>query len=133
VVVLVAAQEDGPFAQVGSGQGDLHLDLAGSGLGEARYVRLVDVGNGPFNEELAGYDVDAVVNLSPPSPGKPDGGFDTGGDGSVDTGSDTGSDTEGDAAADGGGYYPGASGCGCEAAGGTGPTGLVGLIGRILS
>jgi hypothetical protein len=127
VQVLVAADEDGPFVQVASGQGDLEVDIAASGLARARYVRLADVGQGPFNEEFAGYDVDAVVNLSPPPPGQSDGGTDTGGDGSVDTGSETGGSTDEDASADGG-FYPGSAGCGCQAAGKIGPMGLIGRI-----
>jgi hypothetical protein len=126
--VLVGASEDGPFVQVASGSGDVDADIAGSGLGKARYVRLVDMGTGPFNEAYAGYDADAVVNLSPPALPQPDAGTDAGGDGGVDTGSDTGKTTDGDASADGGALTPGSGGCGCEAAGEIGPIGLMGLI-----
>ncbi|MCP4606669.1 MAG: hypothetical protein GY847_40205 [Proteobacteria bacterium] len=64
VRVLVAADQDGPFIQVAEGDGDIVADLAESGLDSIRYVRLIDLGDGPFNDEFAGYDLDAVVNIA---------------------------------------------------------------------
>lgn len=122
VLVLVGESEDGPFVQVGSGQGDIDVDIAESGLKKARYVRLVDVSDGPFNEAYAGYDADAVLNLSPPPLGQPDAGTDAGRDGGTST------DTGGDASVDGGPLTPGSGDCGCEAPGRAGSAGILGLL-----
>jgi hypothetical protein len=70
VAVSVSASQDGPFVEVARGTGDLSVDVAPSGLRLLRYVRLWDVGGAPFNDAAAGYDLDAIVNLSPrPGPG----------------------------------------------------------------
>jgi zinc carboxypeptidase/carboxypeptidase family protein len=75
--VLVAENQDGPFVEVSSGEGSLEIDIASSGFDEIRFVRIVDTGNGDFNDESAGYDLDAVVDLSrgseyvPPDGGPP--------------------------------------------------------------
>lgn len=65
VIVLVAASQDGPFETVAQGTGTFEVDIATSGLGAVRFVRLVDDNEGLlFNAAHPGYDLDAVVNLS---------------------------------------------------------------------
>lgn len=64
VTVQVAEAQDGPFVTVASGRGTFDVDIADSGFDSIRFVRLIDTGDDPFNVELAGYDLDAVINLS---------------------------------------------------------------------
>jgi hypothetical protein len=64
VRVLVAQNLDGPFRLAASGSGDVEVDIGLTEFQTIRYVRVVDDGNGPFNDELAGYDLDAVVNIT---------------------------------------------------------------------
>jgi hypothetical protein len=76
VRVLVAYHEDGPFVEVGRGRGTFMVDVIPWGPWPLRYVRLEDLGPGPFNEAAPGYDVDAVVAFScgpglPPGPPDP--------------------------------------------------------------
>lgn len=90
VVVAIAADQDGPFVELGDGAGTFVVDLAGSDLLEARFVRLFDIGEGPFNDAEAGYDLDAVINLSPrPRPDvEPDGDADADMDGDLEIDAD---------------------------------------------
>jgi carboxypeptidase D len=111
--VLVAQDQDGPFAPAAGGSGDIEVDLAVTGLEWARYVRVVDTGSGQFNAPTPGYDLDAVVNLSPPP--EPDGGPDADTDGDSDTDGDGDADTDGDGGSNT--FQPGSAGCGCDAAG----------------
>ncbi len=104
ISVLVAADQDGPFIEVGRSTGDLRIDVAPAGGEPVRYVRLIDVGGGPFNHPQAGYDVDAVVNLSPrdrPAPG-PDGDGDADRDVDSDAGRPAGPDAGDGGSAEGG-------------------------------
>lgn len=64
VRLLVAYHEDGPFVEVGRGQGTFMVDVIPWGPRPLRYVRLEDLGPGPFNDAAPGYDVDAVVAFS---------------------------------------------------------------------
>lgn len=127
--VLVADEEDGPYVELGRGTGDIDLDLATAGLSQARYVRVVDEGDGEFNALEAGYDLDAVVNLSPvprdePADADADVDADLDADDEGDAGSDADADVDGDADGDADADADGApdgpsspSGCGCAAPG----------------
>jgi carboxypeptidase D len=125
--VLVSDDQDGPFVQVGGGTGDVEADLDGSGLPEARFVRVVDTGSGPFNDAEAGYDLDAVINLSMGSDADSDADTDSDSDADTDSDSDTDTDSDSDADTDSdsdtdadsgtGMLTPGNSGCGCSPAG----------------
>ncbi len=113
VRALVAANQDGPFVEVGIGERNLLLDIAPSGFDSIRYVRLEDLNDGPFNHEHAGYDLDAVASiLGAPLP--PDAGPDI--DVDVDTDADVDSDADEDEdAGEDTGYSAG--GCGCAVPG----------------
>jgi hypothetical protein len=65
VTVLIAADQDDQFVEVANDSGDIEVDIAGSGLEEIRYIKLVDDGDGEFNSENPGYDLDAIENLAP--------------------------------------------------------------------
>ncbi|MBW2278959.1 MAG: carboxypeptidase regulatory-like domain-containing protein, partial [Deltaproteobacteria bacterium] len=115
--VLVAADQDGPFTELASGTGDIEIDLADAGVGDVRFVRLEDDGNGPFNNAEAGYDLDAVINLSPPPATDSDTDVDSDSDTDVDSDSDTDVDSDTDAdtdTGDGPQMTPGSAGCGCS-------------------
>ncbi len=67
--IYAATDQDGPFAEIGAGAGDIALDLARTSFDSIRYIRVVDENNVvPFNAAGSGYDLDAVVNLSVRSP-----------------------------------------------------------------
>ena len=51
---------DGPWTFLGNGWGTTTFNFTTSGLEEARYVRLVDDGDGPNTAPDAGFDLDAV-------------------------------------------------------------------------
>lgn len=99
VIVAVAAEQDGPFVEIGDGSGTFVVDLAVSDLPEARFVRLVDISLGPFNDASAGYDLDAVINLSPhPRPDvEPDGDADADIDADMDADAQVDSGVDADA------------------------------------
>ncbi len=83
VTVFVAENQNGPFIQVENGSGDLYVDIEPSKLDAVRFVRVVDQGNGLFNDVYPGYDLDAVVNIAyapyvPPESGIGDGDRDAG-------------------------------------------------------
>jgi hypothetical protein len=116
--VLVAEGQDGPFTELASGTGDIEIDLADAGVGDVRFVRLQDDGDGPFNHAEAGYDLDAVINLSPPPAADTDVDSDSDSDSDTDVDSDSDTDTDSDSDSDGMGdsgpqIAPGSSGCGC--------------------
>jgi predicted deacylase len=100
--VLLASNQDGPFVVAASGAYDIPVDIASVGLVTARFVRIEDLGDGDFNDELAGYDLDAVVDITDVD----DWPFDTGSDTDTDTDTDTdiqtdaGTDTDVDTDAD---------------------------------
>ena len=50
----------GPWTLIGVGTGTTSFDLAAAGMTSARYLHLVDDGNGDANGAFAGFDVDAV-------------------------------------------------------------------------
>jgi hypothetical protein len=54
---------DGPWVFLGAGEGTTEFELASTGLGSARYFKIVDDGDGPQNAEDAGFDLDAVSDL----------------------------------------------------------------------
>jgi carboxypeptidase D len=62
--VLVGSAYLGPWTSLGSAVGTAEFDLAGSGVASARYVRLVDDGDGAPDDPLAGMDLDALEVLS---------------------------------------------------------------------
>ena len=64
VSVHVAMEQDGPYVEVATGTGDIHVDIEGAGFPSVRFVRIIDQGTGEFNAPFAGYDLDSVVNLS---------------------------------------------------------------------
>jgi hypothetical protein len=51
---------DGPWVLLGTGNGTTQFDLSGSGLTEARFIRILDDGDGPSVAANAGFDLDAV-------------------------------------------------------------------------
>jgi len=62
----VATSLDGPWHLAGNGTGTASFDLAASGLTTARYIRIIDDGDGPVSGDNAGFDLDAVeVPLQP--------------------------------------------------------------------
>ncbi len=64
IKVLVAQNTDDPFKEVGKGFGTIEFDIENTQMKKIRFVKIEDLGHGPFNESQAGYDLDAVVNLS---------------------------------------------------------------------
>ena len=50
----------GPWTLIGSALGTTSFDLAGTGLTEARYLRVVDDGDGSASDPHAGFDLDAI-------------------------------------------------------------------------
>ncbi len=98
IAVYGAAAEDGPFALLAEGAGDVEADLADGSLAAARFVRVVDTTSGAFNAANAGYDLDAVVNLSLGTDADTDTDSDT--DADTDTDTDTDSDADSDSDAD---------------------------------
>ncbi len=56
---------NGPWSLLGRSKGSSNFDIASSGLTSARYVRIVDDGNGNANESYPGYDLEAVRNKLP--------------------------------------------------------------------
>ncbi len=66
--VKVSTNWNGPWTLLGNGTGTQDFDLAGTGLGEFRYVLIEDDGDGLANTADAGFDLDAVVGrIIPPT------------------------------------------------------------------
>jgi hypothetical protein len=139
VAVDVASSHDGSWVTLGAGEGTFRVDVAAAGLADpVRFVRLRDLGTGPFDDAAAGYDLDAVANLSPPprfdggpdadADGDADGDADSGADGDAD--SDVDGDVDGDADGDGGALeiVRRERGCGCGAAGRSAPGSVPSLV-----
>jgi len=63
----VGQSMDGPWHSLGAGTATMGFDIALSGLTEARYVKIVDDGDGSANQADAGFDLDAVSKLDPVS------------------------------------------------------------------
>jgi len=78
--VYVSAYWNGPWADLGTGNGTAEFDLATASVDSARYVKIVDDGTGNAGEMNPGVDIDAVSNLAaagannpPNNPAQPDG------------------------------------------------------------
>jgi uncharacterized repeat protein (TIGR01451 family) len=78
--VYVSQDWNGPWVFLGAGMGTAEFDLASGSIAEARYVRIVDDGDGNAYELNPGVDIDAVQNLAaahanqpPENPVQPDG------------------------------------------------------------
>jgi hypothetical protein len=100
VSIQVAAEQDGPFVEVARTSGDAVLDVAPAALPLIRFVRLADLGDGPFNHPEAGYDLDAVINLSPRTSPLPDADADVDADVDADAVADADADADADAVVD---------------------------------
>jgi hypothetical protein len=78
--VYVSANWNGPWIGLGTGMGTAEFDLASGSVESARYVRIVDDGNGNPSETNPGVDIDAVQNIAagnanqpPKNPAQPEG------------------------------------------------------------
>lgn len=75
--VYVSSNWNGPWVDMGPVMGTAELDLADVSVESARYVKIVDDGNGNPSETNPGADIDAIQNLAagnaPNIPSKPDG------------------------------------------------------------
>ena len=78
--VYVSSEWNGPWVFLGTGMGTAEFDLASGAIESARYVRIVDDGDGNAYELNPGVDIDAVQNLAaahanqpPEDPIQPDG------------------------------------------------------------
>lgn len=79
-VVSVSNEWDGPWVSLGTGMGTAEFDLANGSVESARYVKIVDDGNGNPSDPNPAADIDAVENLAatnqnqpPNNPARPDG------------------------------------------------------------
>jgi hypothetical protein len=64
---LVAQNIDGPWISLGAGTGTTSFDLGSAGVTSARFIKIVDDGDGQQNEANAGFDLDAIEAIVPPS------------------------------------------------------------------
>jgi len=78
--VYVSADWNGPWVFLGTGMGTAEFDLASGSVESARYVKIVDDGDGNPSDLNPGVDIDAVENLAaatanqpPNDPAQPDG------------------------------------------------------------
>jgi len=78
--VYVSTNWNGPWTNIGTGMGTAEFDFADGSVESARYVKIVDDGNGSPSENNPGVDIDAVQNLAaenenqpPNTPAQPDG------------------------------------------------------------
>jgi hypothetical protein len=78
--VYVASEWEGPWVFLGTGMGTAEFDLASGSIDSARYVKIIDDGDGNSGELNPGVDIDAVENLAaananqpPDTPTQPDG------------------------------------------------------------
>jgi hypothetical protein len=55
---------DGPWQLLGTGTGTTQFDLAGSGLAEAQFIKILDDGDGTATAPNAGFDLDAIETLN---------------------------------------------------------------------
>jgi hypothetical protein len=62
--VYVSSNWNGPWVLVGSGMGTTEFDLDGLSVDWARYVKIVDDGDGDAYEIKPGADIDAIQNLA---------------------------------------------------------------------
>jgi hypothetical protein len=70
-VVYVSNEWDGPWVSLGTGMGTAEFDLANGSVESARYVKIVDDGNGNPSDPNPAADIDAVENLAPANPNQP--------------------------------------------------------------
>ncbi len=56
----VGTSIDGPWLSLGIGNGTTQFDIATSGLTSARFIKIVDDGDGIANQANAGFDLDAI-------------------------------------------------------------------------
>jgi hypothetical protein len=63
--VYAASDWKGPFVSLGTGTGTNSFDLAGSGLPQARFVKIVDDGDGVASAPDAGFELDSVETAIP--------------------------------------------------------------------
>jgi hypothetical protein len=63
----LAGTMDGPWINIGSGNGTTSFDIAASGLAAAQFIKLIDDGDGVANTDNAGFDLDAVGAIEPVS------------------------------------------------------------------
>ncbi len=78
--IYVSSDWQGPWISLGAGMGTAKFDLANGSIESARYVKIVDDGNGNPSEMYPAADIDAVENLAtsnqnqaPNIPVRPDG------------------------------------------------------------
>ncbi len=78
--VLVSSDWQGPWVSLGSGMGTAEFDLANGSVTSARYVKIIDDGNGNPSETRPAADIDAVENFAaanqnqpPTNPARPEG------------------------------------------------------------
>jgi hypothetical protein len=64
---LVAQTMDGPWVSLGTGNGTTAFELASAGLNSARFIKIVDDGDGSQNAANAGFDLDAISVMYPPA------------------------------------------------------------------
>jgi hypothetical protein len=65
-VCYAAATMDGPWIFLGNGTGNTTFNFTQAGLSEARYIKIVDDGNGSASGNNAGFDLDAIEALEQP-------------------------------------------------------------------
>jgi len=56
----VSTSMDGPWISLGMGNGTTQFDISSSGLNSARYIKIVDDGDGVAYQADAGFDLDAI-------------------------------------------------------------------------
>lgn len=66
--VSVSDTIDGPWHEIGTGNGTMPFDISVSGMYSARYIKIEDDGDGSSNGNDVGFDLDAIEVL-PPEPG----------------------------------------------------------------
>ena len=54
---------DGPWIQIGTGEGTTEFDLINGGVSEARFFKIKDGGDGSASGDNAGFDLDAIAAL----------------------------------------------------------------------
>lgn len=76
--ILVAEHRDGPFVLAAQSSGTIDVDIHDTGFAAVRFVRVVSLDDGVFNDPSSGYDLDAIINLSVGNADLSDGGEDAG-------------------------------------------------------
>lgn len=61
--VYLSVSMDGPWTFIGTGTGTMSFDMQGTGIQKARYLKIVDDGDGSAVVADAGFDLDGVQNL----------------------------------------------------------------------